>query len=92
MARKQAMPPNAITAGFGGARNGVQRSFCATAIQRAEVSLWSMASRWAPSFEVRFNLQSDRLLRRREMTLCAITDQSASQQKGMLFDQLIGSH
>jgi len=34
-----------------------------------------------PWADVRFAPQSDRLLRRREMTLCAINDQSAVQQK-----------
>src|SRR6516164_156027 len=34
-----------------------------------------------PDVHVRFTSNSDRLLRRREMTLCANTDQSAVQQK-----------
>jgi hypothetical protein len=38
--------------------------------------------------DVRFTPESDRLLRCRELTLCAISDQSALQQK-TLFDTLI---
>jgi len=41
--------------------------------------------------DVRFTPESDRLLRRREVTLCAISDQSAAQQKEVLFDHLSGS-
>jgi hypothetical protein len=41
--------------------------------------------------DVRFYPESDRLLRRREMTLCAISDQSAVQQNGSLIDHLVGA-
>jgi hypothetical protein len=37
-------------------------------------------------FDVRFTPESDRLLRRGRCPLCAITDQSAPQQKPCLFD------
>ena len=40
---------------------------------------------------VRYYPQSGRLLRCHEMTLCAITDQSAVQQNTVLFDHLIGT-
>jgi len=41
----------------------------------------SLASFSAPWHDVRFTPESDRLLRSGEMTLCAISDQSALQQK-----------
>ena len=44
-----------------------------------------------PSGHVRFTPESDRLLRRHEMTLCAISDRSASQQNGPLFDHPVGA-
>jgi hypothetical protein len=37
--------------------------------------------------DVRFTPESDRLLRCREVTLCAISDQNAVQQKGAHYDQ-----
>jgi hypothetical protein len=42
------------------------------------------------SFDVRFTPEMDRLLRRHEMTLCTISEQSAAQQNCSLFDYLIG--
>ena len=53
-------------------------------------------SRWVKSVvsdlcgDVRFTPESDRSLRCREMTLCAISDQSAAQQNGVLFNHFFG--
>jgi hypothetical protein len=41
--------------------------------------------------DVRYYPKSDRLLRRRELTLCANTDQSAVQQNNRLLDQRVGT-
>jgi hypothetical protein len=43
-------------------------------------------------YDVRFTPESDRLLHCREVTLCAISDQSAVQQNRPLFDHLVGAH
>jgi len=53
-------------------------------------------SRWVKSVvsdlcgDVRFTPESDRSLRCREMTLCAVSDRSALQQNYALFDNLVG--
>jgi len=47
------------------------------------VRFGSKASFLAPSGDVRFYPQSDRLLQRREVTLCAISDHSAVQTKAL---------
>jgi hypothetical protein len=54
---------------------------CATANHPAEISRWVKSVISGALADVRFTPESDRLLRRREMTLCAISDQSAVQQK-----------
>jgi hypothetical protein len=45
------------------------------------MSLWVKSVILGAPADVRFTPDSDRLLRCREMTLCAISDQSAVQQK-----------
>jgi hypothetical protein len=52
--------PKAITAGFGHARNGVQRSFCAATIQQSEVSRWVKNVTFGHPPEVRLAPDSDR--------------------------------
>jgi len=51
---------------------------------------WSKSGHAAGLGHVPFTPKSDRLLRCREMTLCANTDQSAVQQNRPLFDYLVG--
>ena len=41
--------------------------------------------------DVRFGSESDCLLRRRKVTRCAISDKSAPQQNGSLFDHVVGA-
>jgi hypothetical protein len=55
------------------------RSRCAIAVEWARSTL---ASFLAPAADVRFAPKSDHLLRRSEMTLCAISDQRAQQHFG----------
>jgi len=52
------------------------------------VSLWVKGDLFGPLFDVRFIPESDRLLRRREMTLWCLSDQSASQQFGEVKPEL----
>ena len=51
---------------------------------------WSKSGHAAGLGHVPFTPKSDRLLRCREMTLCAISDRSALQQNYALFDNLVG--
>ena len=59
-----------------------------------ESAIWQGKSREAACplganfYDVRFTPESDRLLHCREVTLCAISDQSAVQQ---LFDHFVGA-
>jgi hypothetical protein len=55
-----------------------------------ECPLWVISGVLGALADVRFTPESDRLLQRREMTLCAISDQSAPQQNRTLFDELVG--
>jgi len=52
------------------------------AIRPTKVSLWVKSDVFAVLADVCFTPESDRLLRCRETTLCAISDQSAVQQFG----------
>jgi hypothetical protein len=55
-------------------------AFAAQQTQLPDVCFGSKAGIVPCGTDVRFTPNSDRLLRRREMTLCAISDQSAVQQ------------
>jgi hypothetical protein len=54
---------------------------CTTANAHREMSKWVKSDVSGALADVGFYPESDRLLRRRKMTLCAISDQSAPQQK-----------
>jgi hypothetical protein len=60
----------------------VQPPMCGAKILSRRCRLWVISVVLGAPADVRFYPNSDRLLRRREMTLCANSDQSAAQQKG----------
>jgi len=53
--------------------------------------LWVKSDVFDPSGDVRFGPNSDRLLRCREMTLCAISDRVRRSKLGASFDHLVGA-
>ena len=63
---------------------------CTTTIDPAETTKWVKSVVSDLCGDVRFTPESDRSLRCREMTLCAISDQSGLQQNYALFDNLVG--
>jgi hypothetical protein len=93
--RRIASPPrlhyNGITAGIWDQRNGAKRPFAPQQFLAAHVRFGSFSTISVTWLDVRFTPNSDRLLRRREVTLCAISDQSAVQQNCGLFDHLVGN-
>jgi hypothetical protein len=63
---------------------------CTTANDRTETTQWIKSDHFGVLVDVRFHPESDHLLQRREMTLCAISDQKRN-NNGPLFDHLIGN-
>jgi hypothetical protein len=58
-------------------------NFCAAKILRRECRFRVKSRHSGRGTDVRYYPESDRLLRRSEMTLCANSDQSAPQQKSL---------
>jgi hypothetical protein len=69
---------------------GLQSDFAEQQFNEPKCRNGSKTSFPTRSRDVRFTPESDRLLRRKEMTLCAISDQSAVQQNSASLDHLVG--